>query len=252
MKTKPIGAIALPACLLALFAVTATAEDKPADVFVYSTYHNCDFSRQGRADELYDKVQRPLDDASVKDGTITSYGYMTHHTGGQWRRATYFTANGLDALIDAEQKARNQVLSKENAKLDQEFSSICSSHDDYIWRRVAGNIGTATRGGAAFSTYYVCDQAREEQADDLVKTTLAPMFDKMVADGKLKTWGWNEHVVGGEYRRMATMSAADVKSLMAARTAVVEAMDQTAAGSLLSDICPSHADYIWEIKFQAP
>ena len=93
---------------------------------------------------------------------------MAHHTGGQWRRATYFTANGLDALMDADQKARSRVPSKDDARLDEEFSTICSSHDDYIWRRVAGNVGTATRGGAAFSTYYVCDQGREDQADELV------------------------------------------------------------------------------------
>jgi len=29
-------------------------------------------------------------------------------------------------------------------------------------------------------------------------------------------------------------------------------MQNSAAGALLNDICPSHSDYIWEIKFQAP
>ena len=242
----------LHASVCALLGPAAIAADSPPDVYVYSTYQYCAFSGQDRADELYEKVQKPLDDAAVKDGTITSYGWMAHHTGGQWRRATYFTANGLDALMDADQKARSRVPSKDDARLDEEFSTICSSHDDYIWRRVAGNVGTATRGGAAFSTYYVCHQGREAQADELVKHTLGPMLDKMVQDGKLKTWGWNEHIVGGEYRRMATMSAANVTSVMAARTAMIEALEESAAGTLLSNICPSHADYIWEIKFQAP
>jgi hypothetical protein len=74
----------------------------------------------------------------------------------------------------------------------------------------------------------------------------------MVADGKLMTWGWNEHIVGGDYRRLSTISAVDVKSLLEARAALVEALQDNPAGDTLTDVCPSHADYIWEIKSQAP
>jgi len=241
----------LPAVLCLSFAGAASAQDKPADVFIYTTYHSCDFSKQDRADELFAQGQKPSYEAAIKDGSISTYGWLKHQTGGKWRRADYFSAGSVQGLLDAQKKMGDQEDAKAK-KLFAEFGSICSSHDDYIWRRVAGNIGTVNRGGAAFSTYYVCDQGREDQADDLVKNTLAPMFDKMVADGKLKTWGWNEHIVGGEYRRMATMSATDVKSLMAARGELVESMQNSAAGALLNDICPSHSDYIWEIKFQAP
>ena len=85
-----------------------------------------------------------------------------------------------------------------------------------------------------------------------MKSSLAPIFEKLKSDGKILTWGWNEHIVGGEYRRLATMSSADVKTLMEARGALVEALDGNAAGDLLTEICPSHSDYIWEIKAQAP
>ena len=87
-------------------------------------------------------------------------------------------------------------------KLFAEFGSICSSHEDYIWRRVAGNIVGTARGGASFSTYYVCDQGRESQADAIVTSAIGPILDKMVAEGKLKTWGWNEHIVGGDFRHV--------------------------------------------------
>jgi phosphoketolase len=81
---------------------------------------------------------------------------------------------------------------------------------------------------------------------------LAPVFDKMVADGKLRSWGWLEHIVGGKYRRLATISADDVKSLMEARAAVVEAMEDSPGGDMLTAVCGEHTDYIWEIKAQAP
>jgi hypothetical protein len=81
---------------------------------------------------------------------------------------------------------------------------------------------------------------------------LAPVLDKMVADGKLKSWGWLEHIVGGKYRRLETISANDVKSLMEARAALVEALDGNPGGDLMTEICGEHTDYIWEIKAQAP
>ena len=251
MKTIRNGAIALPALACLLVGMTASADDKPADVYVYSTYHYCDFSKQDRADEIFDQSQRLASEAAVKDGTISSYGWLAHQTGGQWRRADYFTAGSVQALLDAQKKMNPEGDAKAK-KLSAEFGAICSTHDDYIWRRVAGNIGTTARGTAAFSTYYVCDQGRESQADEAVKTALAPVYDKLVADGKLMTWGWNEHIVGGEYRRLATISAADMKSLMEARGAIVEALQDSAAGDMVTDICPSHADYMWEIKSQAP
>jgi hypothetical protein len=241
----------LPAVLCLSFAGAASAQDKPADVFIYSTYHSCDFSKQDRADELFNQSQKPQFEAAIKDGSVTSYGWMAHNTGGQWRRVDYFTAASVQGLLDAQKKMADQEDAKAK-KAFAEFGGICSSHDDYIWRRVAGNAGSVARGGASFSTYYVCDQGREDQADALVTSSLAPIFEKLVTDGKLKSWGWNEHIVGGEYRRLATMSAADVKSLMEARGALVEALEDNPAGDMLTEICPTHTDYIWEIKSQAP
>jgi hypothetical protein len=251
MKMMRTGACVLPACLCLLFGMTANAQEKPAEVYVYATYHYCDFSQQDRADEIYEQTQKLANEAAVKDGTISSYGWLAHQTGGKWRRADYFTAGSAQALLDAQKKMGDQADPK-NKKIDAEFGSICSSHDDYIWRRVAGNIGSVARGGAAFSTYYVCDQGREDQADAIVTGVFAPVFDKMVADGKLKSWGWNEHIVGGQYRRLETFSAADVTALMTARAAIIEAFDDHPAGDAFTDICGDHTDYIWEIKSQSP
>jgi hypothetical protein len=78
------------------------------------------------------------------------------------------------------------------------------------------------------------------------------VFDKMVADGKLTSWGWFEHIVGGKYRRLATMSAGDVKALMEARAAVVEATEDNAGGDVITEVCGEHTDYVWEIRAQAP
>jgi hypothetical protein len=247
------GIWALPACAALLAGPMAHAQDQAAERYIYATYSYCDISKQDRYDELFEQVNKPVLDAAVKDGTITMYSHLRHQTGGQWRRAAVHGSGSVQGLLDAQKKMGDAMEANEkNRKLDAEAGAICPSHDDYIWRVVAGNVGTANRGGASFSTYYVCDQTRESQADALVKGMVAPIFDKMVADGKLMSWGWLEHIVGGKYRRLETISAPDVKSLMEARAALVEALEDNPGGDLMTSICGEHTDYIWEITAQAP
>ncbi len=240
------GAVLLQGCLLLAVAGTAVAaEDKPAESYVYGTYFVCDVTLQERADEIFKSLDQPFYDAAVADGSITAYGLYAHQTGGKWRRLMFSVGPSIQSLLDAQKKIGDQADAK-NKKLGDEFGKICNSHDDYIWRRVAGNAGNIAPGNAVFSTYYVCD-SREAQADALVTQVYAPAYDKLVAEGKLKSWGWMEHVVGGEYRRLSTMTATDVKTLMEVRASIIESQDN-ALGDVFTDICDSHADYIWEVK----
>lgn len=251
MKKSMKGAILLQAGLCLLFGGAAYAQDKPAENYLYATYSVCDLAKQDRSDEIYAQLDKPILDAAVADKSINSYGLYAHQTGGRWRRVSFTSASSVQALLDAQKKMADQADAT-NKKLGQEYSSICNTHDDYIWQRTAGTAGSVAPGGATFSTYYVCDETREDQADALVEQVFAPVYDKMVADGKLKTWGWLEHIVGGQYRRVATMGATDVKSLMEARGAIVEAFTDNAAGSAFTDICDSHTDYIWTVKHSSP
>jgi hypothetical protein len=251
MKKTIKGAILLQACACLLFGSAAFAQDKPAERFTYVTYHICDVTQQERADEIFAEVQKPIYDAAVADGTIKSWGWMAHHTGGIWRRSLYYGSDSVQGLLDAQKKVGDQVDAK-NKKLSDEFGKICNSHEDYIWRTVAGNIGTTARGDASFSVYHVCDQGREEQADALMTQVFASVFDKLLAEGKILSWGWNEHIVGGDYRRLSTISAKDTKTLMEARASIVEAIYDNPLGDTLTDICGPHVDYMWDITSQNP
>ncbi len=243
------GAALLQACLFLSVTGTAYAADEAEEVFVYGTYYVCDVTQQDRADEIFEKLNKPIYDAAVADGTISSYSYYAHHTGGKWRRGVFYVGGSIDALLDAQEKIGGQVDAKDE-KLGAEFGKICNTHEDYIWRSVAGNVGTSEPGKAVFSTYYVCD-SREVQADALVTQVFAPAYDKLVADGALTSWGYLEHIVGGHVRRVATMSAADMKSLMAARAQLNEALTDNPLGDTFTEICDAHEDYMWEVKANA-
>ncbi|MCM2310530.1 MAG: hypothetical protein NDI84_03925 [Steroidobacteraceae bacterium] len=244
---------AIAAASLLLMGASGIAGAQEQQTFTYATYFVCDVGLQDRADEIVEQVDKPAFEAAIASGSIAGWGWLKHHTGGQWRRVQYYSASSIEGLLDAQKKITDQTEATAKGKaLGKEFANACRSHDDYIWRRVAGNANTAARGLAGFSVYYVCDSSRESQADELVKRIFAPMYDKLVADGKLTSWGWMEHIVGGEYRRLATMTAKDMPSLMAARGAIVAAFQDDPLASTLDDICGSHADYMWDTKFAAP
>lgn len=240
-----------------IFALTAVAQDDEApEVFTYASYFTCPGGSLAKADaEIAADAERM--DGFVEDGTITRWGYLAHHTGGSWQRIFYHQANSLDALLDAgdaiQEAGDEGDDDAEEADDGPSFGQICNRHDDYIWQVEAGTAGKE-RGAAGFSVYHVCDVAREERADEIVAEELAPILDQMVEDGKLTSWGWSSHVVGGKYRKLQTMTAADHKSLLAARGEAIEAMysDDNAAGEEFTEICGPHSDYMWNIVHETP
>ncbi len=245
MISKPL-LLTVPALLL---SGLATAQDDAPDVYTYATYMYCETGGQERADEIVAEVDKPVLDKLVEEGTITRWGWLAHHTGGQWRRIRYHQANSLDGVLDGLEAMNVAMAEADDEDMAAEFADICESHDDYIWQVQAGSGGTE-RGSAGFSVYHVCDVNRESRADEIVAEVFAPVFDQLVEDGKLSSWGWSSHVVGGKYRKLQTMSAKDHKTLLAARAesiAKIYADGGNEAGVEFSDICGSHVDYMWNI-----
>lgn len=252
--------VILGAVLLAPLAVQGQ-EEEASQPYIYVTYSVCSLADQWRADEIVEQHRTPIMDAALEDGVIQGWGWLAHHTGGQWRRASYYAAGSMEALLDAAAVV-NLRSNDQSRRAANEFSSICSTHDDYIWRRVAGSsgdngenlTGLEGRAGAGFSVYDNCDMANESRADEIVKEVMGPIYDRHVAEGNLASWGWWEHIVGGEWRRLATMTAADDKILMKVRGEIINELVEKHEEALdeYSSICGSHQDYIWDIQVSKP
>lgn len=236
--------------VFALLGGTAIAQEQE-ESYIYTTYYHCDPTREERADELVEAIDKPIYEAAIKAGDISGWGYLVHHTGGTWRRAQYHRAGSVVEALDALDKLGE---ARQDSDERNEIGEICNSHDDYIWRGITGsggNVLSSERGKVGLSVYYVCDN-REAAADEIVKTTIAPVYNANVGKGKLASWGYAEHIVGGKYRRLATMTAADWPSLFEARAAIIEAIGDNPLGQAYSAICDSHSDYLWEIRHEAP
>jgi len=242
------AALAAAAFVSSFSATAALAQEEAKEVWVYSSYFTCQAGMQ--ADKAVEGSFKAVYDGAVKDGTIRSWGWMQHHTGGPWTRVAYHTASSQKAALMGVATLDQRSSGKDFEAANKQFNQACASHEDYLWRSVAGNDGQGARGKSALSVYYVCDSQREDEADSIIKHVFAPVFDKLVAEGKLTSWGWLEHIIGGKYRRLATMTAPDLGSLMQARGEVIQAMTDEPLGDTLDGICGSHADYIWNLQTQ--
>ena len=240
---------------LIFFAATAIAQDDDEPkLFSYATYFYCSANGQSRADEIIERGA-PLMDEFVDKGVINAWGWLAHHTGGQWRRIRYTTADSLDGLFEAQDTIDAAFEEKygEDDPLIDEFGAACPRHDDYIWQVENGTIGQE-RGEVGFSVYHVCDINREDRADEIVAEHVAPILNQFVEDGKLTSWGWLSHVVGGRFRRVQTMTAPDLSTLVQTRGDAITAIfaDDNEAGAELAEICGPHVDYIWNIVHEKP
>jgi hypothetical protein len=238
-----IGAIAALSGSMAALA----QEAEPVRPYVYATYHYCDSGAQDEVDGVVDKIWAPIYDKAVEDGTLSGWGWYAHHTGGKWRRLSYYMSPTLDGLFAAQESVGEKL--DEAMGGNDSFSKACRMHDDYIWQIAAGsNIDDGPAGKVGMSVYMECKMSGEDRVDELVTTVYAPIYNSFIGDGKARSWGWLTHVVGGKYRRALTLTADDVPTLLKTRADIIGAIQAKNLGSEFSDICYSHSDYIWDIR----
>lgn len=255
MNRTFFGGIAAFLCLLPL--TVAAQESETPITYAYGTYFICSPDGETRADEIIQTSFKPHYDAAVEHGDIAGWAWYQHFVGGKWRRLLVLLANDIDSLLDAS-GALGEIIADNTPEAGRAFSAICSSHDDYIWQTVEGVGGTAVteaRGAAGFSAYMICDMAREERADELMREVFGPIYDSHLGDDGLTSWNWLSHNVGGKFRRALILGAADHKILMRERAEIIEAFGDRKlrrAADEFNEICGSHDDYMWDILIQSP
>lgn len=249
--------VVVAALLMAAPGFVVAQDDEPASAFIYVTYFVCSPDGESRADEIINTSYKPHYDAAVEHGDILAWSWLQHFVGGTWRRALVIAAADMPTLLDAS-GALGEIISDKTPEAGRAFSAICSSHEDYIWQTVddVGGIDvTDARGDAGFSTYMQCDMAKEERADELVREVIGPILDRHMGEGQLLSWNWLRHNVGGKWRRLWTMGAADHKSLMEARARIIEEFGERKierAMREMNTICHTHEDYMWDVVLQTP
>jgi hypothetical protein len=247
MRSGLVCAVAFVVCLA---ASVGGAQEAPT--FIAGTYYRCDMSTEDKADAIYKETVAPVVQKQVDAGKLTAAGYGRHWMGGEWRRLEYIGARSIAALVEARQAIIGELTEGPSAAATKEFDAICPSHDDYIWASVVSSQPTDAiaqeRATVAMSTYFVCD-SREDEADAIVKTAIAPVMDAHVKEGKISAWNWMEHVAGGNYRRILVIDGKDHTAVLEYWNALTGALGEANPELFqrFGDICDSHTDYIWDI-----
>ncbi len=252
-----LSRLTLAAAGLALLVPTLPAAAQTTNPVVMGTYYRCNTATEARADTVWQRSLGPIFDRMLAANQITAWGWLSHNTGGAWRRVSVMVAPDMDKAMDARDALIREAATRQAAAL-REFNTICSSHDDYIWVYQTGSTAPAdvgrSRPPAGFSVYYQCDPTREQRADELVRTAIAPIYERHREAGHLNSWGWYSHSVGGFYRRLSTMDGPDHKSLMQARAMIIADLQREAplAAREFNEICNAHTDYMWDLTITRP
>jgi hypothetical protein len=241
--------------LLSVGTLVATSSSvqaqNPPTSFSMVTYYRCAQGDTARADSIFKEQFAPFLKSEQSAGRLTSFGWLSHVEGGEWRRALYVIGTALDKLADARQALVKMGQSPERAKAFEEFGRLCPSHDDYIWRSKSSSESGADPGRMrspyAMATYYDCD-SNETEADAVLAGALAPVLNQRVKAGAIDSWFWMEHLFGGVYRRLLVIDGKDEKSLLANWASLQDDLQKAAPDMArrLDQICHSHADYIWQ------
>lgn len=240
-----VGAVSL----VGLSASMVPAQD--AQPVAFGTYYRCNEATESRADEIYKELIEPAIEMQKQEGHLTAHGWGRHWMGGSWRRIGYIVAPDLESMV----AARNgyfEAITGDNPNALEEFNTICSSHDDYIWQAVTGsqpaeNVGT-DRAPVGMSTYFECGPA-EGEADAIVEGAVAGIMNKHVEEKKIGTWSWMRHMAGGKYRRALIFDGADHASVLQYWGQLVSALNESHpfAWQRFREACPSHTDYVWDL-----
>jgi hypothetical protein len=246
MRLREVSAVVFA---VGLTAAVSSAQD--TKTYIVGTYYRCNEATENRADAIYKGTIAPLVKKQIDAGHLVGSGWARHWMGGEWRRLEYLAGTDLGAIIAAREAIIGELMGSQ-AKLNEEFSAICSSHDDYIWTSVASSqpldAVARERSKVAMSTYFVCD-SHEREADAIVKTAFAPVLNAHVKEGKIARWNWMEHMAGGKYRRLLVLDGADHKSMLSYWNAFSQALEasQPELGRRFTEICQSHTDYVWDL-----
>ena len=179
---KKVGAAVLSGVILMLFAPSPALAQDDASPVVFGIYYRCSQGQESRADEVFAANLAPVVQPHVDSGDLTGFLWLSHVQGGPWRRLFALLGEDLDTMMDV----RDAIERDADADALAELSTVCSSHDDYIWTGLSNSpLNLDQIGSASLSAYHACDMSREARADEIFAEVLAPLYQKHMDMGHL-------------------------------------------------------------------
>lgn len=254
MKLPRLLASASVLAMLCALHAAPLAAQQDDQMYIYGIYFQC---APGSVDDAVQSIRdhwTPSMTEHVDAGDLSAHGALTHSTGNEWSLVLYHVGSDLNAVTEAVQSGGSY---EENPEASAAFDEACPTHEDYVWTTSLSSEpvaeAAADRAEAAMSVYWVCDEGKEAAADLIFESVMADAWNEQVEAGLVNSWSWNEHYLGGKYRRLLAIDGPDHASLLEARTNVIEAgAESPGLMSVFSDVCNGHQDNLYDVQISLP
>ena len=249
---RKLSVLGVPALFWAVSSPAIAQDDAGPAGYSYATYYVCDVATQGNMDNVVATNEQRVFDDWVEDGKIIAWGYLSHFTGGRWRRAQYHVSATMEDALNNQREIFREIYA-DNREGGQARAEACEAHEDYIWAIDQGTPSGTERGNVSLSVYFVCSVADQGRADEIFAETYAPRLNELVESGDIDSWNWQSHVLGGEYRRLQTVTGDDYAAVNAARFQTIQHVNREhpELGREFAQICHTHTDYLWDIVHES-
>jgi hypothetical protein len=200
-----------------------------------------------------DEQDRPLMDKLISDGTLTGYGAFTNliHQEGEPTHGTWFTATSEGNLL----KALEAVYAQPGTTTAPVQSA--SKHWDYMLvGRVYNQRSGKSDGGYLAGDQWDVKPGEMRAYNDLVKSALIPVFEKLLADGVVTSYGMDTEDFHTQKLGRVTFyfTTPDASAFDKASKAFEEAFDKSPAlGSALQSMVDrqGHRDFLDRLRYMS-
>ncbi len=95
-----------------------------------SVYWVCDEGKEAVADLIVEQVWAPVLNRQVEQGSLSSWVWLSHFVGGEYRRALVVDGADHATLLEA----RDEMIARTSeSALASAFSEVCNGHTDVLW-----------------------------------------------------------------------------------------------------------------------
>jgi hypothetical protein len=200
-----------------------------------------------------DEEDKPILDKLVADGTLVGYGAYTNliHQEGNPTHGTWFTATSEGNLLKA-----LEAIYAHPASINSPVQSASKHWDFILVSRIYNQRPGTSQGGYLTGDQWEVKPGDMHEYTNLVKSTLVPVCEKLLADGVITSYGLETEDFHQDKLGIVTfyMTTSDAEGIDKAGKAFDEAYDKNPAlGAAFRSLVEreGHRDFLDRLRYMS-
>ena len=260
------GRISIVAACAVAIAVAAPAFSQPVPPITWVAYTEGKPGKTSDWLKLTLKYDAPLYEKLMKDGVVRSWGVATpinHRPGFAWNLLTYVTVDnwaGVEKWAGTAMQSMATRSAAEAKSIESAYAAVEEAGRHHFDEVVRNTVLVPGKPGAKIGYFYVghfmAKPGQDAAATQFYKDAIAPIADKLVADGAVIAYGLHEQELHGQFQpgqkwtHRSWFAVADLAGLDRIKAAVAAAMPQFAARAADVFDMSAHTDDVLMVLHQ--